>query len=140
MSENISLIDLLNLSIGTQRGAVNFSALHALLQAVLRQLDIREMKTRWTDTPPGDPDALLALELDHRTEEAQPGTELQERISPSSSPTHSSGPAADDQRRLRSRIQTCEDGVSKVRARPQQSGFSFIMWKHFITRVQNLNP
>lgn len=120
MSENISLSDLLNLSIGTpQRGAVNFSALHALLEAVLRQLGIRELKTPWRDTPPGDVHPVAALQRDHRTEEVQPGTELGERISSSSSPTPSSGPAADDQR-LRSRIQTCEDGVSQVRATPQQ--------------------
>lgn len=133
--ESISLYDLLNLSIGTpQKGAVNFSALHALLHAVLRQLDIRETKTRWRDTPTGDrhPDALVVVaapEQDHYAEEGeyqiqrntvepevQLSTELQERIASSSSPTPSSGPAADSQWTLGSRIQTCEDEVSKVRA------------------------
>ncbi|XP_041812331.1 uncharacterized protein LOC121620367 [Chelmon rostratus] len=130
--ETISLYDLLNLSIGTpQQGAVNFSALHALLHAVLRQLDIREMKTRWRDTPPGggplDAAAgVTAPKRDQHAEEdgytgqgdtaehaAQPGTELRERIA-SSSPTPSSGPAADDHWKIRSRIQTCEDDVSKA--------------------------
>ncbi|XP_039680354.1 glutamine-rich protein 2 isoform X2 [Perca fluviatilis] len=137
--ENISLFQLLDLAIGTpQRGAVNFSALHALLHAVLRQLDIPEMKTPFRDTPPGDihPDALVGdyqsittPKLDHETEEdqhqahrdistveqeVQPGTDLQERAASSSSPTPSSGPAATDQCRLQSRIQTCEDGVAKA--------------------------
>nr|XP_046270713.1 glutamine-rich protein 2 [Scatophagus argus] len=100
--ENISLCDLLNLSIGTpQKGAVNFSALHALLHAVLTQLDIREMKTRWRDTPSGHqhPDApvdVVAPEQDHH-------------IQSSPSPTSSSY-----QRRLQSRVQTCEDDVSKA--------------------------
>ncbi|XP_029282746.1 glutamine-rich protein 2 [Cottoperca gobio] len=127
--ENISLFDLLNLAIGTpQKGAVNFSALHALLNAVLRQLDIREVKTEWRDTSPGDgrPDAPVGvpahIQEDRHTEqvelraqtdsstvdqEVQPGNELQER-------TASPGPAAGGQGRLLSRIQTCEDGVSKA--------------------------
>lgn len=127
------MLDLLNLAIGTpQKGAVNFSALHALLHAVLRQLDIGDMMTRWRDTPPGD--ALVGVtapKQDHHIEEEQhraqrdvstveqeiqPGTELQERIASSSSPTPSSGPSADRQLSLRSRIQICEDDVSKVRA------------------------
>ncbi|XP_044037516.1 glutamine-rich protein 2 isoform X2 [Siniperca chuatsi] len=130
--ENISLYDLLNLSIGTpHRGAVNFGALHALLHAVLRQLNIRDMKTRWRDTPLGHglPDApvgVTAAKQDHHAEEEhqiqrdlsteeqddRSDTELQERIASSSPPTPSSGPAAD--RRLRSRIETCEDDVSKA--------------------------
>lgn len=135
--ESISLFQLLDLAIGTpQRGAVNFSALHALLHAVLRQLDIREIKTPFRVTPPGDihPVALVGVttpQLDHDTEEeqhqvhrdistveqeVQPGTDLKERAASSSSPTPSSGPAATDQWRLQSRIQTCEDGVAKVRA------------------------
>ncbi|XP_042360272.1 glutamine-rich protein 2 [Plectropomus leopardus] len=117
MSEvNISLLDLLNLSIGTpEKGAVNFSALHTLLHALLRHLGIREVKTRWRDTPPGD-----ALEDKHQRDisaaqqEAQPGTEKQERTTTVSSPTPSSGHTADSQWRLQSRIQTCEDSVSKA--------------------------
>ncbi|KAM7387558.1 hypothetical protein PAMA_009939 [Pampus argenteus] len=111
--ESISLYDLLNVSIGTpQRGAVNFSALHELLHAVLRQLGIREMKIRWTESPPRpgscvQPEPLLEVsgteqdthteEKLHRTQsdmsaveqEVQPGTELQEGAASSSSPTPS---------------------------------------------------
>ncbi|XP_070703471.1 glutamine-rich protein 2-like [Pempheris klunzingeri] len=129
MSEgNISLYDLLNLSIGApQQGAVNFSALHALLHAVLGQLGVREMKTRWTDTPPGEgrppaPVGVTTAAQDHRTWEQltqrdiSPDTKLQDPTASSSSPTpsssssSSSGPAGDGQRRLR----TCEDGVSQA--------------------------
>uniref|UniRef100_A0A8C4I2J8 DUF4795 domain-containing protein n=1 Tax=Dicentrarchus labrax TaxID=13489 RepID=A0A8C4I2J8_DICLA len=49
--------------------------------------------------------------------EVQPGMELQERIPSSSSPTSSSsssGPAAGGRWSLRSRIQSCEDDVSKA--------------------------
>ncbi|XP_032393015.1 glutamine-rich protein 2 isoform X3 [Etheostoma spectabile] len=119
--ENISLFELLDLAIGTpQRGAVNFSALHALLHAVLGQLDIRELKTPFRDA---HPDALVGVtppQLDYDTEGEQHqldgdiSTVQQEREASSSSPTPSSGPAATDQWRLHSRIQTCEDGVAKA--------------------------
>lgn len=129
--QSISLHDLLNLSIGTpQKGAVNFNALHALLHAVLSQLGIREMKTRWRDTPPGLPDALVAVtapKRDHSADERgnqvledtlgqeeQPNTSLQGRTASSTSPTPSSDPAADSQWTLGSRIQSCEDDVSRV--------------------------
>ncbi|KAF3845897.1 hypothetical protein F7725_002975 [Dissostichus mawsoni] len=137
--ENISLVDLLNLAIGTpSKGAVNFSALYALLNAILRQLDIRELKTGWTDTSPRDgrPESLVAVpapqQVDKHTEEeekqqvqsaisteleleVQLGTELQ-RVDSSMSLVLSSGPAADGQGRLLCRIQTCEDGLSEVDA------------------------
>lgn len=130
--ESISLHDLLNLSIGTpQKGVVNFNALYALLHAVLSQLGIREMKTRWRDTPPGLPDALVAVtapEQDHSAGERgdqvledtlgqevqQPDTSLQGRAATSASPTPSSDPAAGSQWTLGSRIQSCEDDVSRV--------------------------
>ncbi|XP_030264595.1 uncharacterized protein C16orf96 isoform X3 [Sparus aurata] len=132
MSEqNISLYDLVNLSIGTpQKGAVNFAALHALLHAVLRQLDIREIKTRWRGATPGEwqPGAVVgvtASEQDHDTEEedvqrdpvereVRPGTELQERGASSSFPTPSAGPGVGGHEGLRSRIESCEDEVSKL--------------------------
>ncbi|KAG8006570.1 Glutamine-rich protein 2 [Nibea albiflora] len=103
MSEDLSLYDLLNLSIATpHRGAVNFGALHALLYAVLRHLDIREVKTRWReDTPPVYPDAPVG-EIQRDTA----GPEEEQRAAP--------GPAADGQARLRTRIQTCEEDVSKA--------------------------
>lgn len=125
MSEdNISLYDLLNLAIAApQQVAVNFSALRSLLLAVLRQLDTLEVKTQWRDPPPGD-----SLKQHRHIEEeqpqvhedveqdVQPGTELQKRTPSSSAPTPTSGAAASGQRRLLTRIQACEDGVSKVRA------------------------
>lgn len=95
--EDISLFDLLNLSIGTpQRGAVNFSALHVLLHAVLRHLDLQEVTARWTDTPPGDgrPDAAVGVTAAGEAE-LRPGTESQQRT-------------------VGSRIRTCEDGVTEV--------------------------
>lgn len=123
------MYDLLNLAIGTpQQGAVNFSALHSLLLAVLRQLDIRELKTRWRDSPPGDMHLTYQVDVTSLTEEEQaqvqgdveqevrPGTELQKRIHPASSPTPTCSTAGDGQSRLFSRIQACEDGLSEVRA------------------------
>ncbi|XP_062421777.1 glutamine-rich protein 2 isoform X2 [Pungitius pungitius] len=129
MSERTSgLFDLLNDAIGTpQRGVVNFSALHALLHAVLRQLDARDTPARDSptrgsparDTPWRDPDPEGdgALNQDHPGErelKVEPGQELQQRIASSPSPpepTSSSGPAEGDQL---TRIRTCEDGVSKA--------------------------
>lgn len=116
--ENISFYDLLDLSIGTpQDGAVNFSALHALLRAVLTQLDIRERRTRWRGASPGgaplglDPQAEEGecwVRGDPEEQEVQPGAEVQVGSGSSAS--------ASSQRTLRSRIQTCEDDVSKVRS------------------------
>lgn len=91
-AENISLLDLLNLSIGTpQTGAVNFNALHVLLHAVLRHLDLQEVTARWADAHPGHrhPGEVAAKEL-------QAGSEPQQRT-------------------VGSRIRTCEDGVTEVR-------------------------
>lgn len=111
MEENIRLYDLLNLSIGTpQRGSVNFSALHALLLAVLKQLDIREVTTRWTYTPPGEgaSDAPLELPMEPAGSDqlVRPGSQLQKQTESVSAPDGTEG--------LRSRIQTCEDGVAQV--------------------------
>ncbi|TKS91262.1 hypothetical protein D9C73_026540 [Collichthys lucidus] len=104
MSEDISLYELLNLSIGTpHRGAVNFGALHALLYAVLRHLDLRDAKTRWReDTAAVYPEAPLGDTAGQGGQ--QPGNEPQEHGASS----------ADGQARLRTRIQTCEDDVSKA--------------------------
>lgn len=115
----ISLFDLLNVSIGTpQVGAVNFSALHALLHAVLQQLDIQHVQIRWRSPAPGHgrPDALVEATGFQAgdggdNDEVQPGTEQQEAIEGSSS----SGRAADLQRSLLPRVQSCEEDVSKVR-------------------------
>lgn len=124
--ENISLYDLLNVSIGTpQVGAVNFSALHALLLAVLKQLDIQQMKIRWRSPAPGDGRSDAPVEVTDRqaeegqynaegnngNQEVQPGTKQQEGAEDSSSLTSvSSG-----QMNLLARIQGCEEDVSKVR-------------------------
>lgn len=100
MSDDISLYDLLNVSIGTpQVGAVNFSALHALLHAVLKQLDIQQIKTRWGSPAPGhgQPDAPVGA--------GPEGTEV----------SSSSGQAEDLQMSLLPRVQSCEEDVSKVR-------------------------
>ncbi|XP_029365384.1 uncharacterized protein C16orf96 [Echeneis naucrates] len=125
---DVSLSELLDLSIGTPRpGAVNFTALHALLRAVLRRLGIREVKIRWSgdelpDAPMGvtgpgqDPDQdpeRLQIEGDS-PREVQPGSEPQRRVASSPGPPPSSSPAADGLSKLRSRIQTCEDGVSQA--------------------------
>lgn len=122
MSEEVSLYDLLNLSIGTpQKSSVNFGALHSLLFAMLKQLNLREVKTRWRDSSPGygSPD-LTAAE-----EEVQPGTvreeqEVQVEVQPDTDfQTRAATPLCpgpvSDQLNLLSRIQTCEDGLSKVK-------------------------
>ncbi|KAM3597472.1 uncharacterized protein V6R79_005064 [Siganus canaliculatus] len=127
MSErSISLLDLLNVSIGTPHmGAVNFEALHALLHAVLTQLDIQEMKTQWRDTPlrDGPPDPQQehptgtgsGIVEDTVEQGDHPGSELQERVSSSPTPSASSPrPVPNVQRGLGSRIQTCEEDVSRV--------------------------
>lgn len=115
MSEEVSLYDLLNLSIGTpQKSSVNFGALHSLLLAMLKQLNLREVKTRWRNSSPGygSPD-LTAAEEEVQPEvqvEVQPDTDFQNQAATPSCP----GPVP-DQLNLLSRIQTCEDGLSKVK-------------------------
>lgn len=129
--ESISLYDLLNVSIGSpQVGAVNFSALRALLHAVLKQLDIQQVKIRWGSTAPGDghPEAPVAAtaseedlqagdvnQINDGEQEVQPGTEQQEEKAPSSSPTSPSSRAEDHRGSLLPRVQSCEEDVSKVR-------------------------
>ncbi|XP_034396077.1 glutamine-rich protein 2 isoform X2 [Cyclopterus lumpus] len=94
--EMVSLFELLNLAIGTpQKGAVNFSALHALLHAVLRQLDVQE--TPWSDGPGGG-------EEEGGEEQRTPG---QRDVSPGQQQPQEPGPAAS------SSIPTREDGVAQ---------------------------
>ena len=108
MSEDVfTLEELLDLSIGTPQGTVNFTALHALLHAVLRQLGIRGLKTRWRDSPSGRTAGAVPgtaeggpLQVEGDVEQLQeraasdpgssPGTELQERAA---SPTRAPHPA-----------------------------------------------
>ncbi|XP_022054228.2 glutamine-rich protein 2 isoform X2 [Acanthochromis polyacanthus] len=135
MSENISLSELLNVSIRDPRGGtVNFSALHTLLLAMLKHLDLREVNIPWMNPPPpgGSPLGVSAPapeqqrdpeEQQRRPEkliavseqEVPPDTELQERTESPPAPTPagscSSQPA---QWSLKTRIQKCEDGVSQV--------------------------
>lgn len=107
--ENISLLDLLNLSIGTpQRGAVNFNALHVLLHAVLQHLDLQEVTARCEDAPPGHR---------HLKEGVATGTELQAGIEP-------------QQRTFGSRIRSCEDGVTEVRTAVQAGCLENILLKN----------
>ncbi|XP_062264282.1 uncharacterized protein LOC133971085 isoform X2 [Platichthys flesus] len=166
MCEDVFTLDeLLDLSIGTPHGTVNFPALHALLRAVLRQLGLRELKTRWRasssgraagglpgaaeegplqvegdverlqERAPSDPGSSPRAELQERAASASdpgsspgtelqesnasdpgssPGTELQGRAASASDPgTSPGGPAAEDEL-LRSRIQSCEAGVSEA--------------------------
>nr|XP_043906059.1 uncharacterized protein C16orf96 homolog isoform X2 [Solea senegalensis] len=106
MSEEdaLTLKELLDLSIGTpQAGTVNFSALHALLLAVLRRLGLRDVKVRWRASPPGDAASPLQVDEDEEEDvepEPQSGSELQERTG--------------GQSELCSRLQSCEDGVSEL--------------------------
>ncbi|XP_069381650.1 cytospin-A-like isoform X2 [Paralichthys olivaceus] len=129
MSEDVVTLEgLLDLSIGTPQGTVNFTALHALLHALLRQLGIRELETRWRDslsghTAVGVPGSAEVgpLQVEGDVEpEARPGSELQERAASASDPGSSPGTAAAEDEKLRSRIQSCEDGVSEAMRLIQQ--------------------
>ncbi|XP_055079750.1 glutamine-rich protein 2 [Periophthalmus magnuspinnatus] len=65
--ENISLYDLLNLSISSPRqGLVNFRAMYTLLHSILRQLGIRDITVSFSDTSPGE------STLEPQTEEGEP--------------------------------------------------------------------
>ncbi|XP_029914735.1 uncharacterized protein C16orf96 [Myripristis murdjan] len=132
MSEEVSLRDLLSLSIGTpEAGAVNFSALHTLLLAMLEQLGLRDVKISWREAPeckphgqpgpgvhPAQPFGHIEEKLRQierhiaLVEELPTGTELLEGT------TSSKIPVKDLWRlmQLRSRIQTNEDGVSRAMA------------------------
>ncbi|XP_035392364.1 uncharacterized protein C16orf96 homolog isoform X2 [Electrophorus electricus] len=62
MSSDISLFNLVNLSIGTPEiGAVNFNALHTLLHAILEHLKIQNVTAEWREPDEGhDPRGALA--------------------------------------------------------------------------------
>lgn len=109
MSEvNISLYELLNICFGTpQQATVNFSALHALVHAVLKQLGLGEVRILWSDSSPAD----TLIGRDPVTEDGQ----LQVQLQKTASPGDGNGTAAELESKLRSHIQSCEDGVSKVR-------------------------
>lgn len=135
MSGDISLHDLVNLSIGSpEAGAVNFNALHTLLHAILGHLKIRDVTTNWKEEdssqpePDGQPqtkscgercgpyhhmeDKLRQIERQIAMIENLPtGTDLLERTSSSTTPVNDMWQLM----QVRCKIQTNEDGVSKVR-------------------------
>ncbi|XP_072550258.1 uncharacterized protein [Salminus brasiliensis] len=62
MSGDISLFDLVNVSIGTpEPGAVNFSALHTLLHAILEHLQIQNVNAVWSEADAGHGPGELLL-------------------------------------------------------------------------------
>ncbi|XP_045576234.1 glutamine-rich protein 2 isoform X3 [Salmo salar] len=131
MSADISLFDLVNLSIGTPEvGAVNFNALHTLLHAILGHLKIQNVTTGWReqDTPPQEPHGTVA----HLTKSSSPyhhmedklrqierqmaaleklpsGTDLLSRTASTTTPVNDLWQLM----QLRSKAQASEDGVSK---------------------------
>ncbi|EMP23778.1 Glutamine-rich protein 2 [Chelonia mydas] len=55
----ISLLELADLSIGTPEiGVVNFNALHTLLHAIIRQLNLQDVKTELLDEKPKPPEPV----------------------------------------------------------------------------------
>ncbi|CAM4556464.1 unnamed protein product [Lepidochelys kempii] len=55
----ISLLELADLSIGTPEiGVVNFNALHTLLHAIIRQLNLQDVKTEMLDEKPKPPEPV----------------------------------------------------------------------------------
>ncbi|KAI4876919.1 hypothetical protein NFI96_030233, partial [Prochilodus magdalenae] len=129
MSGDISLFDLVNVSIGTpEPGAVNFSALHTLLHAVLEHLHIQNVSAVWRVADAGhDPDEpLLATACPQnpyrRMEDKLRHIERQlaalERL-PSGSELLARSASVNDVwqlLQLRRRVEGSEDGVTKCMA------------------------
>ncbi|XP_039509893.1 uncharacterized protein C16orf96 homolog isoform X1 [Pimephales promelas] len=128
MSTDISLHELLDLSIGTPDvGAVNFNALHTLLHAILGHLKIERVKTAWKeavnehDSPAPSKASLLEPSSPLRVmEERVRGMEEQlralEALPTASELMGSSDTALGDMwtlMQLRRKAQGNEDGVSK---------------------------
>uniref|UniRef100_A0A4W5K8F7 DUF4795 domain-containing protein n=1 Tax=Hucho hucho TaxID=62062 RepID=A0A4W5K8F7_9TELE len=129
MSADISLFDLVNLSIGTPEvGAVNFNALHTLLHAILGHLKIQNVTTGWReqDAPPQEPhgphltkssspyhhmeDKLRQIERQMAALEKLPsGTDLLSRTTSTTTPVNDLWQLM----QLRRKVQASEDGVSK---------------------------
>ncbi|XP_021413973.2 uncharacterized protein C16orf96 [Oncorhynchus mykiss] len=129
MSADISLFDLVNLSIGTPEvGAVNFNALHTLLHAILGHLKIQNVTTGWReqDGPPQEPhgphltkssspyhhmeDKLRQIERQMAALEKLPsGTDLLSRTASTTTPVNDLWQLM----QLRRKAQASEDGVSK---------------------------
>nr|XP_046186873.1 uncharacterized protein C16orf96-like isoform X1 [Oncorhynchus gorbuscha] len=129
MSADISLFDLVNLSIGTPEvGAVNFNALHTLLHAILGHLKIQNVTTGWReqDAPPQEPhgphltkssspyhhmeEKLRQIERQMAALEKLPsGTDLLSRTASTTTPVNDLWQLM----QLRRKAQASEDGVSK---------------------------
>ncbi|KAM4663493.1 glutamine-rich protein 2 [Discoglossus pictus] len=143
MASVITLFDLTNLSIGTPEvGAVNFNALHTLLHAILKHLNIQELKTeipeedRGPYKPPGGlaqvapsekqeggvalfyhklQSRMLAVERQLEALNALPsGPELMERTKVQQTTT----PVGEmwQMMQMKRKIEANEDGVSKAMA------------------------
>lgn len=126
---DISLHELLELSIGTPDvGAVNFGALHALLNAIIGHLKIEGITTAWRDVDHrngGGPSQSKAFALDQSSPNAlmeEKVRRMEEQMSlleslPSASQLLRSDSAVNDMwslMQLRRKTESNEDGVSKV--------------------------
>ncbi|XP_061080714.1 glutamine-rich protein 2 [Conger conger] len=144
MSVAISLFDLVNLSVGTPDvGAVNFNALHTLLHAVVKHLDIQNVTAEWMGenggrkppdpsqqmTPPrGKPSPYHHMEGKLREIERQisafetlpSATDLLARTG--SGTGTGTAPVSDmwQLMQLHRKVQASEDGVSKAMALIQE--------------------
>lgn len=129
MSTDISLHELLELSIGTPDvGAVNFNALHTLLHAILGHLKIERVTTTWKevhhdhDSPAQTKAVLLDSSSPYRALEEKL-RRMEEQMCalealPSAAELMRSDTALGDMwtlMQLRRKVQANEDGVSKVR-------------------------
>ncbi|XP_056608292.1 glutamine-rich protein 2 isoform X2 [Triplophysa dalaica] len=132
---DISLHELLELSIGTEDvGAVNFGALHALLNAILGHLKIEGITTAWRDVDHrngGGPSQSKAFALDKSSPNAvmeEKVRRMEEQMSlleslPSASQLLRSDSAVNDMwslMQLRRKTESNEDGVSKCMALIQE--------------------
>lgn len=134
MSVAISLFDLVNLSVGTPDvGAVNFNALHTLLHAVVKHLEVQNVTVEWTGDDggrkPQDPSQQMSIPRGkpgpyHHVEDKLRQIERQiaalETL-PSAAdllarPNSGTTPVSDmwQLMQLHRKVQANEDGVSKV--------------------------
>ncbi|CAM4415427.1 unnamed protein product [Leuciscus chuanchicus] len=128
MSTDISLHELLELSIGTPDvGAVNFNALHTLLHAILGHLKIERVKTPWKeadndhDNPAQSKASLLESSSPHRVMEERVRVMEEQLRALEALPTASELMGSSDTAisdmwtlmQLRRKTQGNEDGVSK---------------------------
>ncbi|XP_053309554.1 glutamine-rich protein 2 [Spea bombifrons] len=139
MTTAITLIDLANLSIGTPEvGAINFNALHTLLHAIIKHLNIQDMKTEMLgeEMGPNKPlgmcskaengkGAQVYLPMEQKMQEIErqlealnslpSGSDLLERTKAEGQLALST-PLGDmwQMMQMKKRIETNEDGISKV--------------------------